>query len=253
MRLRRLRLALAPLALAAGIAACGGDDSSSSGAITVFAAASLTDSFNELGAAFEDAHPDVTVTFNFGASSALVTQIGEGAPADVFASADEANMTKLTDAGGNGADPVVFAHNELQIIVAEGNPENIRSVKDLADPNLLVVNAAPQVPIGAYAQQVFDKAGIAVTPVSLEENVKAVVTKVVSGEADAGIVYATDVEAAAPTADGVEIPDELNVIATYPITVVKDSADAATAAAFVDFVTGADGQAILARYGFAPK
>lgn len=271
MRPRRILAAVATLALAtvtatATATACGGDDapatSSTSapgagtdgaGAIIVFAAASLTDSFTELGQAFEATHPGATVTFNFGASSGLVTQIGEGAPADVFASADEATMNKLTDAGNSRGAPVVFAHNELQIIVAKGNPRAIRSVKDLTDPNLLVVTAAPQVPIGAYARQVFDKAGITVTPVSLEENVKAVVTKVTSGEADVGIVYATDVKAAAGRAEGVTIPEDLNVIATYPIAVTKEAANPAGAEAFVRYVASRDGQAILAEYGFAPK
>jgi molybdate transport system substrate-binding protein len=250
-------------------AGCGGDRSSAttaapssaaepttattpaSGAITVFAAASLTDAFNELGAAFQADNPQAEVTFNFAASSALVSQINEGAPADVFASADEANMKKLTAAGGNGAAPVIFANNKVQIIVAKGNPKGIRSVEDLSDPDLLVVNAAPQVPIGAYAQQVFDKAGITVTPVSLEENVKAVVTKVTSGEADAGVVYSTDVTAAGGRAEGVDIPDDLNVIATYPIAVTREAPNAAGAAAFIEFVTGAGGQAILAGHGFA--
>lgn len=266
MRLRKLLIAVAALTIA--VTACGGDDVSSSstsapvasageakatGAVTVFAAASLTDAFNEMGEAFKAANPEASVTFNFAASSALVTQINEGAPVDVYASADEANMKKLTDAGNNGAAPVIFARNKLQIIVAKGNPKGIESVKDLIDPGLLVVNAAPEVPIGAYAQQVFDKAGITVTPVSLEANVKAVVTKVTAGEADAGIVYTTDVTAAGDRAEGVDIPDELNVIATYPIARTKEAPNAAAAEAFIEFVTGDEGQAILAEYGFAPK
>ena len=205
------------------------------------------------GDAFEAAHPEVVVTVNFAASSALAGQIAEGAPADVFASADEANMAQLTASGDIAGTPVVFAHNRLQIIVAAGNPEAIRSVADLADPALLVVTAAPQVPIGRYAQQVFDRAGVTVTPVSLEENVKAIVTKVTSGEADAGIVYATDVRAAGQRAEGVAIPDELNVVATYPIAVTEASPNRRAARAFVDFVTGAEGQAVLAEHGFAPR
>src|SRR3954452_6126316 len=134
------------------------------GAITVFGAASLTESFTEIGAAFRTEHPDAKVTFSFDASSALVTQIDQGAPADVFASADEANMKKLTDAGGNQGEPVIFATNELQIIVAKGNPKGIETVADLSQPGLTFVTAAPEVPIGKYTQQVLDSAGVSVTP-----------------------------------------------------------------------------------------
>jgi molybdate transport system substrate-binding protein len=169
----------------------------------------------------------------------------------VFASADEANMKKLTDAGANATAPVTFAKNKLTIIVAKGNPKKIASVKDLAAPDLIVVTAAPQVPIGAYAQQVFTKAGVTVTPKSLEENVKAVVTKVTAGEADAGIVYATDVDAAGDRAEGVAIPDDLNVIATYPMAAIKHAPNASGAQAFIAYVTGSAGQATLAEYGFA--
>ena len=258
MRLENLLAAGVWFALVGGVVACGGGDDDTpagpaTGTITVFAAASLTDSFTEIGVAFSAKNPKTTVTYNFAASSALVSQLNEGAPADVFASADEANMKKLTDSGGNGGAPVVFAHNELQVIVAKGNPKKVQSVEDLADPNLLVVIAAPQVPVGGYTAQVFAKAGITVTPVSLEENVKAVVAKVTAGEADAGIVYSTDVKAAGDKAEGVRIADELNVIATYPIATTKAAPNAAAAAAFVNFVAGPDGQAIIAKYGFAAK
>jgi molybdate transport system substrate-binding protein len=267
MRLRRLCRSLAALALAAAVAgACGGDDGSTAstgaptarpdaaeptGKLTVFAAASLTEAFTEVGKGFEAAHPGVEVTFNFGASSMLVAQLNEGAPADVFASADEANMKKLTDAGGNAGPPVTFARNELAVIVGKGNPKQIDAVEDLADPALIVVTAAPQVPVGAYAQQVFTKAGVTVVPKSLEENVKAVVTKVTSGEADAGIVYATDVDAAGPAAQGVAIPGELNVVAVYPIVATEHAANGAAARAFIEHLTGGAGQATLAEFGFA--
>ncbi|MEX1105066.1 MAG: molybdate ABC transporter substrate-binding protein, partial [Ilumatobacteraceae bacterium] len=167
-----------------------------SGAVTVFAAASLTAAFTEIGDAFMVENPDATVTFSFAASSELVTQIGEGAPADVFASADSSNMTKLIDAGNNRSEPVVFATNLAEIIVGPGNPTGITGVADLANPDLIVVMCAPEVPCGKYASKVFEQAGMTVTPKSLEENVKAVVTKVTLGEADAGIVYLTDVTAA---------------------------------------------------------
>src|SRR5262245_32060627 len=221
-----------------------------SGDITVFAAASLTAAFTEIGDAFMEANPDANVTFNFAASSELVTQIGEGAPADVFASADQNNMTKLTDAGNNGNEPVVFAHNELAIIVAPDNPKGITGVADLANSDLIVVTCAPEVPCGKYAQQVFDNAGVTVTPKSLEENVKAVVSKVTLGEADAGIVYVTDVMAAGDDAEGVEIPAEFNVVAEYPIATTKEAANPDGAQAFIDFVLSDAGQAILQSYGF---
>jgi molybdate transport system substrate-binding protein len=220
------------------------------GDITVFAAASLTAAFTEIGDAFTAEHPDANVVLNFAASSELVTQIGEGAPADVFASADLGNMTKLTDAGQTATGPVVFATNIAEIIVAPGNPNGITGVADLASPELIVVQCAPEVPCGKYAAQIHENAGVTVTPKSLEENVKAVVTKVTLGEADAGIVYATDVTAAGADAEGVEIPRDVNVVAEYPIATVAESANAGGAQAFVDFVLSDQGQKILASYGF---
>ena len=233
-------------------AACGDDDSSGQGSddITVFAAASLTAAFTEIGEAYTAANPGFEVTFNFAASSELVAQIGEGAPADVFASADLGNMDKLTEAGNHAAEPVVFATNVAQIIVAPGNPLGITSLADLADEDLVVVVCAPEVPCGKYATTVFDNAGVLVTPKSLEENVKAVVTKVTLGEADAGIVYATDVVAAGDAAAGVDIPADINVVAQYPIAVTKAAASSDGAQAFIDFVVSEQGQRILASYGF---
>ena len=241
-------------------AACGDDSSptatssnSNAGEITVLAAASLTDAFKELGAAFQTANPATRVTFSFGASSTLVTQINQGAPADVFASADLANMDKLTGAGGAGAAgaPTAFATNKLQIIVGKGNPRGIAGPTDLAKAGVIYVTAAPEVPIGKYAQQVLDKAKVAVTPKSLEADVRAVVNKVTLGEADAGIVYATDVKAAGDKAVGVTIPDDVNVLATYPIAVTKATKNAPVANAFIAYVISAPGQAILAKFGFA--
>lgn len=235
--------------------ACGSDVSGSSsdtvsGEVTVFAAASLTAAFTEIGDAFMIEHADATVRFNFAASSELVTQIGEGAPADVFASADLTNMSKLTDAGGAAAEPAVFATNLLQIVVGPGNPEGITGVADLADEDLIVVTCSPEVPCGRYAAEIFTNAGVTVTPKSLEENVKAVLTKVTLGEADAGIVYRTDVTAAGDDAAGVEIPADINVVAEYPIASTKDAPNAEGAQAFIDFVAGERGQKILASYGF---
>jgi molybdate transport system substrate-binding protein len=220
------------------------------GHITVFAAASLTGAFTEIGKAFSQANPGAGATFDFDASSALVQQITQGAPADVFASADTTNMDKLTKPGLNRSAPVTFATNLPAIIVPKGNPKGITGVSDLAKPGLKVVLCQPQVPCGIYANQILTKSNVKVTPVSLEENVKGVVTKVTSGEADAGIVYTTDVIAAGPSAQAVTIPANLNVVADYPIASVKASKNQATGAAFISFVLGAPGQSILAKYGF---
>jgi molybdate transport system substrate-binding protein len=242
--------------------ACGADRSdqpgaggsgagqATSGNVTVFAASSLSGAFDQIGEAFMAENPGTNVTFNFGASSQLVAQIVEGAPADVFASADQSNMTKLTDAANNASVPLVFATNVAQIIVGAGNPRNITGLADLANDDLIVVLCAPEVPCGRYAADVFAKAGVTVTAKSLEENVKAVVTKVTLGEADAGVVYATDVKAAGAKAAGVEIPPASNVVATYPIAVTKGAPNAPGAQAFVDFVNSDEGQTILASYGF---
>jgi molybdate transport system substrate-binding protein len=258
---------LVPLALLALVAAaCGGDDDDDAaettspattgaaagveGDIAVFAAASLTESFTEVGEAFTAVNPDAKATFSFDASSALVQQITEGAPADVFASADTANMDKLTEAALNGSEPVVFATNLLTIITAPDNPLGITGVADLANPDIKTVICAPEVPCGNYANQIFTSAGVAVTPVSLEQNVRGVVTKVTEGEADAGIVYVTDVIAAGDAADMVEIPADINVVAEYPIATVAASQNQEVGEAFIDFLLGADGQAILSTYGF---
>jgi molybdate transport system substrate-binding protein len=232
-------------------AGCGDESSgSSAGEVTVFAAASLTGAFSEIGDAFEAANPGTSVTFNFAASSSLVQAIGEGAPAHVFASADTANMQKLIDAGNARGGPRTFATNELQIITGAGNPAGIAAVEDLADPDLIVVACGEEVPIGRYTAEVFRNAAVTVTPKSYEADVKAVVNKVILGEADAGIVYATDVQAAGDDASGVEIPDELNVTAAYPIAVTTAAGDVETAEAFVGFVLSEAGQQILAAAGF---
>jgi molybdate transport system substrate-binding protein len=220
------------------------------GDITVFAAASLTESFTALGEAFTAANPDASATFSFDASSGLVQQIIEGAPADVFASADTANMNKLTEPGLNGSDPVIFATNLLTIIVEPGNPTGITGVADLTNPDLNVVLCAAEVPCGRYANEIFANAGVTVTPVSLEQNVRGVVTKVTAGEADAGVVYVTDVTAAGDAADMVEIPSDINALAEYPVATVAASGNQVVGEAFIEFLTGPDGQAIMAEYGF---
>jgi molybdate transport system substrate-binding protein len=238
------------------LTACGDDDdgdveaADGEGAITVFAAASLTEAFTDVGDAFTAANPDATVTFSFDASSGLVQQIIAGAPADVFASADTANMDKLTAAGLDGTDPVVFATNALTIIVAPDNPHGISDVADLADRDLKVVLCAPEVPCGNYSDQVLRSAAVTVAPASLEQNVRGVVTKVTAGEADAGLVYVTDVAAAGDAADMVAIPADVNVVAEYPIASVASSEHPELDQAFIDFLTGPAGQAILADHGF---
>lgn len=226
------------------------DAAGAQGDVVVFAASSLTEAFTALGDAFTAANPDAQVTFNFAGSSELVTQITEGAPADVFVSADDSNMQKVTDAGLNATDPVIVARNTFAIIVEKGNPKGISDVADLADGDLIVVLCADSVPCGKGAVKILANAGVTLTPKSLEDKVKGVVTKVTSGEADAGIVFVTDVKAAAGSADGVDIPADVNVISNYPVIVTKAANNPTTAQAFIDFVNSAAGQAILTEYGF---
>jgi molybdate transport system substrate-binding protein len=216
----------------------------------VLAAASLTDAFNKIGAQLKAQHPGAQVKFSFAGSPTLVTQIQQGAPADVFASADQANMRKVVDGGLNSGQPRVFARNKLQIVVQAGNPRQIKSVADLANPAIKVDVCAPGVPCGTYATTVFGKANAKVTPVSQEDNVKAVVTKVALGEADAGIVYATDVKAGGDKVQGVTIPDDQNVLASYPIVQLEAATNEEAAQALIALVTGSQGQKTLAGYGF---
>ena len=216
----------------------------------MFAASSLTEAFTEMGTAFKTDNLDATVTFNFAGSGDLVTQIGQGAPADVFVSADDTNMKKLTDAGENAGTPVAVARNSMEILVEKGNPKAIATVADLAKPDTIVVLCAETVPCGKNAAAVLANAGVTVTPASLEDKVKGVVTKVSAGEADAGIVFVTDVNSAGDGAEGVKIPDDINVISNYPMVVTKEATNAEAAQAFIDFVASDAGQAILAKYGF---
>jgi molybdate transport system substrate-binding protein len=252
----RIRLAAVLAVAALTLAACGGDDNSggSSGAqspseIKVFAAASLTAAFTKIGEDFTAANGGTKVTFNFAGSQALATQIQQGAPADVFASADIPNMDKVKDLVGT---PQNFASNQLQIVVEKGNPKGVKGLEDLANPDLKVVLAAPEVPAGRYAAEALGKADVTVKPVSQEDNVKAVVNKVALGEADAGIVYVTDVTAGGDKVEGVDIPEDLNVLATYPIATVKASKAQDKAQAFMDLVLSDQGQQVLKQYGFLP-
>ena len=232
-----------------GSAASGGKPS---GTLVVFAATSLTDAFNKIGTQFEQANPGVTVKFNYDGSSTLATQITQGAPADLFASAAPANMTAVTDAGDATGTPQVFTRNTAEIMVEKGNPKHIESVKDLADNKIKVAVCAPEVPCGALAQEVFKNAGVTVKPVSEETNVGGVVTKVTLGEVDAGIVYVTDVKENESKASGVTIPADQNSITDYPIVQVKGAPNATAAKAFMSYVLGPNGQKVLASFGFMP-
>ena len=245
-----------------GLAACGSNDSgtssapgpsasesSLSGNITVFAAASLTESFTELGKQFESANPGTKVTFSFGASSALAQQINSGAPADVFASASPKNMDQVIDAGG-ASNPKVFATNKMEIATPPDNPADIASVNDLAKSSVKTALCQPQVPCGSVAQQVFTNAKITVKPVTLEPDVKSVLTKVQLGEVDAGMVYVTDVKAAGAKVKGVEIADDVNASTDYPIAALTKSGNAAVASAFVELVLSPAGQGVLTAAGF---
>jgi molybdate transport system substrate-binding protein len=242
--------------VAALLSACGSSGSPStsslSGTASVFAAASLTASFNAIGTAFQAAHPGVTIKFNFGGTPTLVTQIEQGASADVLASADTTNMDKLKTDGFTAGTPQIFAHNKLEIVVAAGNPKGITGLADLAKPGVIYITEAPTVPAGKYALQILANANVKVTPKSLETDVKSVVSKIELGEADAGIVYVTDVKAAGDKVTGVPIPDSVNVIATYPIVAVKGTKNADLANAFIAYVLSADGQATLQSFGFLP-
>lgn len=251
-RTGRARVLLAALALLP-LTACGSNSPASTEktTLTVFAAASLTSTFEQLGTAFEKAQPGVSVEFNFLGSSDLVAQIDQGAPADVFASADTANMDKLVAADLAAGTPVAFASNTLEIAVPPGNPAGVSSLQDLSRSDVTLVVCAPEVPCGAAAQQVATAAGVTLTPVSEEQQVTDVLTKVSTGEADAGLVYKTDVQGAGKDVEGIEFPEAASVVNVYPITVVKGSKQATLAGKFVDLVTGAEGQSVLQAAGFA--
>lgn len=219
-----------------------------SGTLNVFAAASLKATFDQLRTTFLAAHPKVDFPpITYDGSSTLVTEIQGGAPADVFASADEKNMDKVTDLVTGRVD---FATNTLQIAVAPGNPKHIESLADLAKPGVITVVCAPAVPCGTASQKALAKAGVTLKPASEEQNVTAVLTKVETGDADAGLVYQTDVNSADGKVMGVDFPEASEAVNTYPIAVLKDSRNAAAAQAFVDLVISPGGQQVLAGVGF---
>lgn len=248
-----------------GLAGCGSDGSGSgpgasssagaasgssiSGEITVLAAASLTESFTTLGRQFEAAHPGVKVTLSFGASSALAAQVTSGAPADVFASASAKNMDAVVAAKA-AADPKTFARNVMEIAVPPANPGKVTGVNDLAKAGVTTALCQEQVPCGSTAAKVFTNAKLTVKPVTLEPDVKSVLSKVTLGEVDAGVVYVTDVLAAGDKVTGIEIPADVNAATSYPIATLTESANAATAKAFVDYVLSAEGTTVLTAAGF---
>ncbi|WP_233422376.1 molybdate ABC transporter substrate-binding protein [Curtobacterium oceanosedimentum] len=221
-----------------------------SGSITVFAAASLQRTFTELGKEYEQQHPGTTITFSFAGSSDLVSQIRNGAPADVFASADEANMAKLATTDLATGWPRDFATNTLEIAVAPGNPEHVAGLRDLAASDLQVVTCAAPVPCGAATAKVERAAGIQLRPVSEEQSVTDVLGKVESGQADAGLVYVTDVEGSAGKVEGVPFAESSEAVNTYPIGVLEESANPGLAASFAAYVRSDDGRTVLADAGF---
>ncbi|NGY59857.1 molybdate ABC transporter substrate-binding protein [Lentzea sp. NEAU-D13] len=236
------------------LAGCGSTTASPTtgvnGEITVFAAASLTESFTELGKEFEAAHPGTKVTFNFAGSSALAQQINKGAPADVFASAAPANMKQVTDTGAITATPATFAKNTLQIAVPEGNPGKVTGLADFAKADLKIALCAEQVPCGAAAKKVFEAAKITAAPDTLEQDVKAVLTKVSLGEVDAALVYRTDVKAN-DKVEGVDFAEADKAVNDYPIALIAKAPNAAAAQAFVDYVLSGEGRKVLTEAGFA--
>ncbi|MEU9339021.1 molybdate ABC transporter substrate-binding protein [Streptomyces sp. NPDC048290] len=221
-----------------------------SGDVTVFAAASLQESFEELGRQFEQAHPGTTVTFNFAGSDALAASITEGAPADVFASASPRTMKIVTDAGDAEGTPATFARNQLEIATLPGNPENIDSLDDLTDPDLQVVLCDEAVPCGSAAATALEAADLELTPVSYEEDVRAALNRVVLREADAALVYQTDVRAAGDDVEGVDFPEAADAINDYPIALLGEAPNPDAAAAFIELVRSAEGQQVLTGAGF---
>ncbi|MFJ9980484.1 molybdate ABC transporter substrate-binding protein [Streptomyces cyaneofuscatus] len=264
---RRTAVAVLTAALLVPLAACGNDDSgtdkakdsgssatpsdAASGApkadLTVLAASSLTDVFKEAGAAYEKENPGTKVTFSFAGSQELAAQVKQGAPADALVTADTKTMDGLS---GETGTPTVIAKNRLVIAVGEGNPEKVENLKDLSDTKLKVVLAAPEVPVGRYSQQILDAQKIAVKPVSQEPNVRAVLSKVELGEADAGLVYKTDAETAPDKVDAIDIPDAENAVASYPAATLKGSKHSEAAAAFVAWLSTPAAQKILQGAGF---
>ncbi|RSN17384.1 molybdate ABC transporter substrate-binding protein [Streptomyces sp. WAC 01325] len=263
---RMLKVTGAGAAALLALSACSSSDSDSgrtsdssastsasdklSGEVTVFAAASLKESFTTLGKEFEKEHPGTKVTFSFGGSDALAASITGGAPADVFASASPKTMKIVTDAGGAAGTPATFVRNQLQLATLPGNPHKIASLKDLTKSDLKVVLCDRTVPCGAAAEKAIEAGKLKLTPVSYEEDVKSALNKVVLKEADAAVVYKTDVKAAGDKVEGVEFPESADAVNDYPITVLKESQNSDAAKAFIALVQSAEGQKVLSEAGF---
>ena len=254
------RVAAVAAVVGLAVAGCSSSNESSSpsspegagsGKLTVFAAASLKKSLTDIGEQFKTDNPGSDIEFSFAGSSDLVTQLTQGAPADVFASADTKNMDKAADAKLLAGDPVNFATNTLTIVTAPGNPKKIASFKDLAAPGLSVVVCAPQVPCGSAAEKVEKATGVQLNPVSEESQVTDVLGKVTSGQADAGLVYVTDAQGAGDKVTAVPFPESADAVNTYPIAVLEQSTQPELARKFVDLVTGEAGQKVLSAAGFA--
>ncbi|MGN6634266.1 MAG: molybdate ABC transporter substrate-binding protein [Oryzihumus sp.] len=262
MNPRRPSVLAGAVAAILALAACGssgstsparpaqGSSSSVGGTVTVLAASSLKEAFTTLGAQFEKEHPGTHVVLSFGPSSGLAQQVVQGAPADVFASASTKNMDQVVQAGAATA-PKPFASNEMEIAVPPDNPAHVAGVKDLARSGVKVALCQAQVPCGATAAKVFDKAGVTVTPVTEEVDVKSVLAKVSLGEVDAGVVYVTDVRAAGSKVKGILIPADVNASTAYPIAALTKAPNPAGARAFTELVLSAAGQQVLAADGFA--
>nr|WP_037855172.1 molybdate ABC transporter substrate-binding protein [Streptomyces sp. NRRL F-2799] len=261
---RMLPLAGVGVAAVLALSACSNSDGSTpakadssgsaspklSGTVTVFAAASLKESFTTLGKQFEQQHPGTKVAFNFGGSDTLAASITSGAPADVFAAASPKTMSIVTDKKDTTSAPSTFARNQLEIATVPGNPDKVSSLKDLTDPELKVVLCDKTVPCGAAAQKVLDASDIKVTPVSYEQDVKAALNKVELKEADASLVYRTDVKSAGGKVQGVDFPESKDAINDYPIAPLKNAQNAGAAAAFITLVKSPDGQKVLTQAGF---
>ncbi|MFE0627319.1 molybdate ABC transporter substrate-binding protein [Streptomyces sp. NPDC058864] len=265
---RTLQLAVGGAAVLLALSACSSSDDSAGasassspsagtssagdlkGTVTVFAAASLKESFTELGEQFEAAHPGTKVTFNFGGSDALAASITSGAPADVFAAASPKTMQIVTDAKDAAGEPATFVRNQLEIAVVPGNPKGVSSLKDLTKSGTKVALCAKEVPCGAAAQKALDGAGLKLTPVSYEQDVKSALTKVELKEVDASVVYKTDVKAAAGKVEGVEFPESAGAVNDYPIVLLKDAPNAGAAEAFIALVQSDEGRKVLTEAGF---
>ena len=259
--MRRESALTLPVAAVLVLAGCGSggadaaapgasDDGGLSGTLTVFAAASLTDVFSGLGDQLAAENPDLDVRFNFAGSSALAQQLVQGAPADVFAAADEEQMTVVTDEGLADGDPAIFTSNVLEIAVPAGNPGDVTGLEDFAKGNLALALCAPEVPCGSAAEDVFASAGITPRPDTYEEDVRAALTKVELGEVDAALVYASAVVSAGEEVEGVEFPQAEDAINDYPVCVLADAPNPRAARAFVELVESEKGQQALADAGF---